>query len=100
MTTETQKSYYERINQVKQYIREHMDESLNREALAAIAGFSVAHFHRIFTAIVGENITSYVRRVRLERAAWRLLTEDAQIIDIALASGYETHSAFDKVFKQ
>jgi AraC family transcriptional regulator len=100
MVTETQMNHYERINQVKRYIREHVDEPLNREELARIAGFSISHFHRIFTAHVGENIAAYVRRVRLERAARQLLADDANITEIALASGYETHSAFGKAFKQ
>lgn len=100
MVTETQMSHYESINQVKRYIREHVDEPLNREELARIAGFSISHFHRIFTAHVGENIAAYVRRVRMERAARQLLADDANITEIALASGYETHSAFGKAFKQ
>ena len=100
MATDTKMNYYERINQVKRHIREHLDEPLNREELARIAGFSIPHFHRIFTAHVGENITAYVRRVRMERAARQLLADEVNIADIALASGYETHSAFGKVFKQ
>jgi AraC family transcriptional regulator len=93
-------NYYERINQVTRYIREHLDEPLNREELAGLSGFSVSHFHRIFTAHVGENIAAYVRRARMERAARQLLAGDAQVTDIALASGYDTHSAFGKAFKQ
>ena len=52
MLTETRdlSDYTEQIEEVKQYIREHVDESLNRDVLAAVAGFSVPHFHRIFTA--------------------------------------------------
>lgn len=100
MATDIQINHYERINQVKQYIRLHMDEELNREELARIAGYSVVHFHRIFTAHVGENITAYVRRVRMERAARQLLTGAVNVIELALDSGYETHSAFGKAFKQ
>ena len=36
------------------------------------AGFSVPHIHRIFTVHVGESISSYVRRVRMERAGRKL----------------------------
>ena len=100
MATETQISHYERINYIKRYIRVHLDEPLNRDALAQIAGFSVTHFHRIFLAYVGENITTYVRRVRMERAAQSLLADAMSVTDIALESGYETHSAFSKAFKQ
>ena len=92
--------YTECVNEVTQYIREHIDEPLNREVLAAVAGFSVPHFHRIFTAHVGENIASYVRRVRLERAGRKLRMGAVDITEVALAAGYDTHAAFGKAFKQ
>ncbi len=102
MVTDTPslQGYSERINDVKQYIREHSDEPLNREVLAAVAGFSVSHFHRIFTAQVGENIAGYVRRVRMERAGRKLRMGAVDITEVALAAGYDTHAAFSKAFKQ
>jgi len=102
MLTDTHRlqDYCERIDDVKQYIREHMDEPLNREVLAAVAGFSVPHFHRIFTAQIGENIASYVRRMRLERAGRKLRMGAVDITEVALAAGYDTHTAFSKAFKQ
>ncbi len=92
--------YSECIQDVKQYIREHTGEPLNREVLAAVAGFSVPHFHRIFTACAGENISGYVRRVRLERAGRKLRMGAVDITEVALAAGYDTHAAFSKAFKQ
>jgi len=102
MVTDTQilTDYDERIHDVQKYVREHTDEELNREVLAAVAGFSVPHFHRIFTAHVGENIASYVRRVRLERAGRKLRMGAVNITEVALAAGYQTHAAFGKAFKQ
>ena len=102
MVTDTQMltDYDERIQDVQKYVREHTDEELNREVLAAVAGFSVPHFHRIFTAHVGENIASYVRRVRLERAGRKLRMGAVDITEVALAAGYDTHAAFSKAFKQ
>ncbi len=100
MTTDSQPTHYERINQIRQYIRQHMDEPINREELATMAGYSVVHFHRIFAAHVGEGVNSYLRRMRMERAAQQLLREDCAITTIALDSGYETPASFGKVFKQ
>jgi AraC family transcriptional regulator len=102
MLTDEQKlqEYCDRIDGVTRYIRDHMDEPLTREALAGIAGFSVPHFHRIFTAQLGENIASYVRRVRLERAGRKLRMGAVNITQVALAAGYETHTAFSRAFKQ
>lgn len=43
MATETQLDYNERIEQVKRYIREHVDEPINWGDLARLVGFSVPH---------------------------------------------------------
>lgn len=93
-------NHSERINQIRLYIRQQIDEPLSREELAQMAGYSVVHFHRIFTAHVGESLNSYVRRVRMERAARQLLKDERPITVIALDSGYETPASFGKVFKQ
>jgi AraC family transcriptional regulator len=102
MSTEEQRlqEYSVRIEEVKRFIRDHTDELLTREVLADLAGFSVPHFHRIFTAQLGENIASYVRRVRLERAARKLRWGAVDITQVALAAGYDTHTAFSRAFKQ
>ncbi len=93
-------SYHERLDNVKQYIREHINEPLNREVLAEVAGFSVPHFHRIFTSQWARIFPNYVRRVRLERAGRKLRMGAVDITEVALAAGYDTHAAFGKAFKQ
>jgi AraC family transcriptional regulator len=88
------------IEDVMRYIHKNISEPLNRETLAAVAGFSVPHFHRVFTAHVGESAISYVRRIRLERAARKLRRGAVDITEVALAAGYDSHAAFSKAFKQ
>jgi AraC family transcriptional regulator len=94
------KDYAERLDDVKRYIREHIDEPLNRQVLADVAGFSVPHFRRIFTTYMGENITGYVRRERMVRAGRKLRMGAVDITEVALAAGYDSHAAFSKAFKQ
>lgn len=89
-----------RIDDVKTYIYQHTDQLLNREQLADLVGFSVPHFHRIFSAENGENIATYVRRVRLERAAVKLMMGAVDITEVALEAGYKSHAAFGKAFRQ
>lgn len=88
------------IDDFKNYIHQNTDQNLNREKLANMAGYSLPHFHRIFTTEVGENIAAYVRRVRLERAAHKLMQGAADVMQVALAAGYQSHAAFSKAFKQ
>jgi AraC family transcriptional regulator len=92
--------YSVEIEDVKQYIRDHIGEPLDREVLASVAGFSVPHFHRIFTAGVGESAASYVRRLRMERAGRKLRMGAVDITEVAHAAGYDNHASFSKAFRQ
>jgi AraC family transcriptional regulator len=93
-------SHYDRIQAVQKYIRNHLDEPLDRKVLASIACFSVPHLHRIFAACTGESVARHVRRIRLERAGRKLRVGAVDITEVALAAGYQTHAAFSKAFKQ
>ncbi len=88
----------ERISRVLRYIYDHLDAPLRLDELAKIACFSPYHFHRIFQAHIGETLHGYVRRVRLERAAFELSRSDLSVTEAALDAGYETPSAFHKAF--
>lgn len=102
MFTEKQfvQGHSECLQKVQWYIAQNLDEPLDRKALAAVAGFSIPHLHRIFIASTGESIASYVRRVRMIRAGQKLRMGAVDITEVALAAGYATHAAFGKAFKQ
>jgi len=63
-----------------------------------VAFFSPYHFHRIFAAFTGEPLAAFIRRLRLECAAQRLVHLDASVTEIALDAGYETPAAFTRAF--
>ena len=100
MLTDTLAGHSECIEDVKRYIRAHIHESLDRERLASVAGFSIPHFHRVFRAHVGESAISYIRRLRMTRAGQKLRMGAVDITEVALVAGYDSHAAFSKAFKQ
>jgi AraC family transcriptional regulator len=70
------------------------------DELAARAYFSRSHFDRIVSAAAGETPARFRRRVLLERAAYRLLTSDAGVLQIALEAGYASNEAFTRAFRR
>ena len=93
--------YTTRINRVITFIEENLDKPLKLETLAREACFSPYHFHRIFTAIVGETPNTFVNRVRLERAALLLLRAPSRsITDIAFSCGFSSSAVFSRSFRQ
>lgn len=83
------------------FIESRLQESLSIAEIAAVANLSQFHFQRLFFRSLGENVSEYVRKRRLERAANMLASHSApSIIQVALDCGFETHSAFSKAFKK
>jgi len=82
------------------HIQAHLDEDLSLAVLSAKASLSPAHFQRTFQALVGETPKNYVARLRLERAAFRLLIHDETFLDIALDCGFQNHETFTRAFRR
>lgn len=76
-----------------------LDDALHLHELAHASGLSPLHFHRIFRSMVGETPLELHRRLRLERAAWRLAHSDARVTSVAFEAGYETHESFTRSFR-
>jgi AraC family transcriptional regulator len=76
-----------------------LDEpDLQSPDLAARLHLSRSHFDRLVAAAGGETPARFRRRVLLERAAFRLLTTDATVLDVAVEAGYRSHEAFSRAF--
>ena len=92
--------YVARINRVIDHIETHLDDELRLETLAKVACFSSFHFHRIFSAMMGEPLGHFIQRVRLERAANQLFGNPKKsITEIALDSGFASSATFARAFK-
>jgi hypothetical protein len=48
--------------------------------------------------VAGEPPAAFRRRILLERAAYRLLTTDRTLLDVAVEAGYGSHEAFTRAF--
>ena len=92
--------YARRMNRVLDHIGRHLEGPLELAELADVANFSRFHFHRVFTAWMGETVAEYARRVRLERAAHLLARGGETVLEIALATGFGSGEAFARAFKQ
>lgn len=92
-------AYEERIGRARALLESRLDEEIPLEELAAAAHYSVFHFHRLFRGLTGETVREHVRRLRLERAAHRLVRGEGDILSAALDAGYSSHEAFTRAFK-
>ena len=93
--------YKSRINRVIDYIEANIGSELSLKELAGVAHFSPFHFHRIFGAMVGETLSGFIQRIRLEKAAMKLATDPKKsITEIAFESGFSSSSVFARAFRE
>ena len=76
------------------------DHEASGEDLAKRVHLSRFHFDRVIAATAGEPPASFRRRVLLERAAYRLVTTDHTVLDIAVEAGYGSNEAFTRAFSR
>lgn len=89
-----------RLESVLEYIDAHCGEALPIEQLARRANVSPFHFHRVFSAYLGESVSTYVRRRTLERAARELKLSGRSVSACGEAAGYASAASFARAFQR
>ena len=92
--------YVERTNAAIDYIVRNLDGELKLERVAQVACFSPFHFHRVFRSLLGETLTQFIKRLRLERALYLMShAPEKSLTEIAVACGFSSSSDFSRSFK-
>lgn len=95
------REYKARIQRVIDHVENNTRGRLTPGVLAEVSGFSPYHFENIFHAFVGETPDDFVNRIKLEKAASRLITYPSeQIAEVASVSGFPSASVFAKAFRE
>lgn len=89
-----------RLQRVRNFMSAHCDEELDNELLARMANYSSCHFLRTFSSVFLETPHAYLVRQRLLRAKHLLQSGNLAVTEVALASGFESRSAFSRLFRQ
>lgn len=90
----------EAVGAVLRHVHAHMDCPGGAKDWAEIAGFSRYHFQRSFLRLTGEAPAALVRRLLLERAAYRIQTTPQSIAEVAADAGFASQAAFGRAFEQ
>jgi AraC family transcriptional regulator len=89
-----------KLRQITDWMTEHLAGDFSLEQLAALAGLSKFHFHRLFKKAVGEAPSHYLLKLRMQ-AAKRLLRETKRsVVDVALDVGFANPSHFARFFRR
>src|SRR5690606_18097466 len=87
------------LNQVIDYIEEHLTDELSLEQIAGYAGVSDYHFRTVFFYLSGMTLSEYIKNRRLSEANKELL-QGEKVTDVAFKYGYQSMDGFTRAFKK
>ena len=89
----------QKIAQTIAYMKQHLDQALHLDALAALASLSRSRYTALFKEQTGFAPMDYFNRLRMHSACQLLDTTVRSVKDIATSLGYADQLYFSRVFK-
>lgn len=87
------------IQQSLDFVERHIKAEITVDKLCNAAGYSFAHYCKLFKNIVGMSPSRYILRRKLVYAVYEM-SNGKHKLDIALDYGFETYAGFYKAFKR
>jgi AraC-like DNA-binding protein len=91
--------HFSALKKAERYIWKHYTRKLSLKEIANASGLSAPYLSMVFKEEMGENLSNYLNRLRVEKAAAMLVTTTLPISEITFACGFEDQSWFSKIFK-
>ncbi len=82
------------------YLEVHCGEKLTLDTVARLCSYNSSYFSRIFKNYTGHNFISYLRKIRISKAAELISGTDIMIKDIMCEVGYTESNKFYADFKK
>jgi YesN/AraC family two-component response regulator len=87
------------LRKAERFIWENFSRKISLKEIADVSGLSAPYFSTIFKEEMGENLSTYLNRLRVEKASSMLRETEYPINGISAACGFEDQSWFSKIFK-
>ncbi|MBQ8639180.1 MAG: response regulator [Lachnospiraceae bacterium] len=88
------------IDTVKQYICQNYEKDLSIEKLAQLVYMAPAYLSTLFKKETGQNLSKFIKEVRMKKAKELLEGSHRKIVDISNAVGYPNVSYFCQSFRE
>ena len=89
----------EKLRKIVELMADNLDEPFSAVQLAKSAGLSVRQVERLFLRHLNMTPGRYYMRLRLERARELLRQTNMPILDVAIATGFTSHSYFAQSYR-
>lgn len=88
-----------RIQTIHEYLMKNYRESIDLTQIASLVSMAEGSLCRFFKMHVGVTIIEYLNQLKIEFACKLLMDENLSILDVAIDSGFNNLSHFNKQFK-
>jgi two-component system response regulator YesN len=100
MDNETKSNRETLVKKIQTFVQKHLVEDVSLQAIADAMFMHPVHVSRIYKLETGENLSDYVFRLKMDKAALLLMNSSLKTYKIALQLGYQNPNYFNKVFKK
>lgn len=90
----------DKLKTVLQFIQEHYRQTVTVREMADLCHFSEYHFMRFFKRHMNMTCIEYLNQYRLETAAQQLAQTELPVTRIALETGFNNISYFNRIFRK
>lgn len=90
----------QKFSRLQEFIHDNLAEKITLENLADIADVTQHNLLRVFGNSFGKTPAQYIIEQRLRKARWLLANTKKHITDIALETGFSSHSHLTATFKK
>lgn len=88
------------LYKIIQYVKANYDQKITLDDIASHVYLSRSYISSLFKEEMGENLFSYINRIRVEKSKFLLLNESIPLVTISGLCGFDDQSYFTKVFKR
>ncbi len=88
------------VDQIKNYIRDHIDQDLNRDKISNEFFISKDHISHLFKDETGMALIDYINKEKINRAKTLLIETNMSVSLIAVETGFVNFSYFSRLFKK
>jgi two-component system response regulator YesN len=100
MNVETQNESSRLVRSIEDFINKYIGTDVSLQAIADHLFLHPVYVSRVYKLETGENLSNYILRIKMEKAATLLTGTKLKTYEIALQLGYSNPKYFIKVFKK
>lgn len=89
-----------RLNRVREYIENNLENNVSLTELAEVAGVSLYHFAKAFKQSMGATPHQYVLDRKVDRAKELLRDPNRSVLEASARTGFVDQSHFTKIFRR